>query len=61
MLCAKFRWNRPSGSGEKDENVKSLRTDEQKDGRTDGRQEAIWYESDMKVVSSYVFLPTYYV
>ena len=25
MLCAKFGWNRPSGSGEEDENVTSLR------------------------------------
>ena len=24
MLCAKFGWNWPSGSGEEDENVKSL-------------------------------------
>ena len=31
MLCAKFGWNWPSGSGEEDENVKSLQTD----GRTD--------------------------
>ena len=30
MLCAKFGWNWPSGSGEKDENVKSLQTDRQK-------------------------------
>ena len=25
MLCAKFGWNWPSGSGEEDENVKHLR------------------------------------
>ena len=25
MLCAKFGWNWPSGSGEEDENLKSLR------------------------------------
>ena len=31
MLCAKFGWNWPSGSGEEDENVKNLQTD----GRTD--------------------------
>ena len=31
MLCAKFGWNSPGGSGEEDENVKSLQTD----GRTD--------------------------
>ena len=30
MLCAKFGWNWPSGSGEEDENVKRLQTD----GRT---------------------------
>ena len=33
ILCAKFGWNWPSGSGEEDENVKSLQTD----GRTDDR------------------------
>ena len=27
MLCAKFGWNQQSGSGEEDENVKSLQTD----------------------------------
>ena len=32
MLCAKFGRNWPSGSGE-DENVKSLQTDRQTDGR----------------------------
>ena len=35
MLCAKFCRNWPSGSGEEDENVKSLQTDERTD---DGRQ-----------------------
>ena len=35
MLCAKFGWNWPSGSGEEDENVKSLPTDGRTDGRTD--------------------------
>ena len=35
MLFAKFGWNWPSGSGEEDENVKSLQTDRQTD---DGRQ-----------------------
>ena len=35
MLCAKFGWNWPSGSGEEDENVKCLQTDRQTD---DGRQ-----------------------
>ena len=37
MLCAKFGLNWPSGSGEEDENVKSLQTDRQTDGRTDGQ------------------------
>ena len=37
ILCAKFGWNWPSGSGEEDENVKSLQTDGQTD-RDDGRQ-----------------------
>ena len=32
MLCAKFGWNWPSGSGEEDENGKNFR---QTDGRTD--------------------------
>ena len=35
MLCAKFGWNWPSGSGEEVENRKSLQTDRQTD---DGRQ-----------------------
>ena len=34
MLCAKFGWNWPSGSGEEDENVKSLRQRQQQ-----GRQQ----------------------
>ena len=33
ILCAKFGWNWPSGSGEEDENVKSLQTDGQTDRR----------------------------
>ena len=40
ILCAKFGWNWPSGSGEEDENVKSLRTD----GRTDGQTDDRWSE-----------------
>ena len=35
MLCVKFGWNWPSGSGEKDENVKSL--------QHRGRQ---WYDNN---------------
>ena len=37
MLCTKFGWNWPSGSGEEVENVKSLQTDRQTDRRTDRR------------------------
>ena len=37
MLCAKFGWNWPSGSGEEDLNVKSLRTDGGTDGRITGQ------------------------
>ena len=37
MLCAKFVLNWPSGSGDRDENVKSL----QIDGQTDDGQQAI--------------------
>ena len=35
MLCVKFGWNWLSGSGEEDENVKSLQMDGQKDGQMD--------------------------
>ena len=35
ILCAKFVWNWLTGSGEEDENVKSLQTDRQTNGRTD--------------------------
>mgnify|MGYP003691611305 CR=1 FL=1 len=38
MLCAKFNWNWPSGSGEEDENVKSLQTDRRTDGHTNRRR-----------------------
>ena len=33
MLCAKFGWNWSSGSGEEDENVKSLRRQQQRQQR----------------------------
>ena len=33
MLCATFNWNWLCGSGEEDENVKSLQTDRQTEGR----------------------------
>ena len=36
MLCAKFGWNWPSGSGGEDENMKSLQTE----GRTTGDQKS---------------------
>ena len=35
MLCAKFGWNWPSGSGEEDDNVKSLRQRQQRRQTTD--------------------------
>ena len=39
ILCTKFVWDWPSGSGEEDENVKSLQTDGRTDKQTDdGRQ-----------------------
>ena len=38
MLCAKFGWNWPSGSGEEDENVKSLRQQQQRRQRPRRRQ-----------------------
>ena len=38
MICAKFGWNMPSGSGEEDENVKSLQTDGRTDRQTDVQQ-----------------------
>ena len=41
MICDKFCWNWPSGSGEEDENVKSLQTDRQTNGRTDDGQKVI--------------------
>ena len=31
MICAKFGWNWPCGSGEEDENVKSLRHNDNND------------------------------
>ena len=41
MLCAKFDWNLPSGSGEGDENMKNLQTNERTDGQTDKGCKAI--------------------
>ena len=37
ILCVKFGWNWPNGSGEEDEIVKSLQTDGRTDERTDGK------------------------
>ena len=37
MFCAKFGWNWPSGSGEKDEHVKSLRQQRQRWRQTTDR------------------------
>ena len=39
ILCAKFGWNWPCGSGEEDENVKSLQTNRQTEERMDGQTE----------------------
>ena len=38
MLWTKFGWNWPSGSGEEDENVKSLRQRWQRQWQQDGQQ-----------------------
>ena len=38
MLCAMIGWNWPSGSGEEDENVKSLQTDRRTDKQADRRR-----------------------
>ena len=45
MLCAKFGWNWPSGSGEGDENVKSWQTDRWTDEQTDG-----WTDDGQQVI-----------
>ena len=45
MLCAKFGWNWPSGSGEEDENVKSFRQCKQRRCRQQRRTtEKFWSE-----------------
>ena len=38
MICAKFGWNWPCGSGEEDENVKSLRHNNHNDNNDDDGQ-----------------------
>ena len=48
MLCAKFGWNWPSGSGGEDENVKSLQADRQTDRQTDGRTDRRRTTGDQK-------------
>ena len=55
MLCAKFGWNWPSGSGE-DENVKSLRTDGQTDRHTTNdrwSENFTWAFSSGELIKSY--------
>ena len=46
MLCSKFGWIWPSGSGEEDENVKSLQTDRWIDRRMERQidEDARWSE-----------------
>ena len=51
ILCAKFGWNWPSGSGEEDENVKSLQTD----GRTDRRRTTSDQKSSLELSASLYF------
>ena len=41
MICAEFGWNWPSGSGEEDENVKSLQTDRRTVRQTDDGRKVI--------------------
>ena len=63
MFCAKFGWNWPNGSGEEDENVKSLQTD----GQTDEWQQVIrkahlsfqlrWAKNDNKKFSPWHQMP----
>ena len=55
MLCAKFGWNYPSGSGKEVENVKSLQTDKRTNGQTDRQttdkkwsEKLIWAFSELK-------------
>ena len=51
MICAKFGWNWPSGSGEEDENVKNLQTDEQRTGDLKSLGEPKILEPNVKVSS----------
>ena len=53
MLCTKFGWNWPSGSGEEDENVKSLQTDGQTDRQTDRR--TAFSSGELKMVDTLLF------
>ena len=52
---AKIGWNWPSGSGEEDENVKSVQTDGWTDGQTDRRQTTFDQKSSL-VLSAQVSL-----
>ena len=57
-MHAKFGWNWPSGSGERDENVKSFQTDGRIDRRmTDYRQseKLTWAFSSGKLIKVYIF------
>ena len=51
MLCAKFGWNCPCGSGEEDENVKSLQTDRWTDNRW--LEKLIWAFSSGELKTEY--------
>ena len=48
ILCAKFGWNWPSGSGEEDENVKSF-TDGRTDRQTDSRRTTVDQKSSLEL------------
>ena len=52
MFCAKFIWKWPSGSGEEDENVKSLQTDGQTDEQQ-GSEKLIWAFSSGELKTEY--------
>lgn len=49
MLSVKFGWNRPSGSGEAVENVKSTQTDGQTDRRKTGSDQNSSYALSAQV------------
>ena len=49
MLCAKFGWNWPSGSGEEDENVKSLQRQRQQHDENDKQRTNFYRKSSAQV------------